>query len=215
MNAHQAAQLMSRRKRERTQIEFPYTGLGQAVEMTRILHERGGGNAEREQLAAWMDVSANGGTFRSRVSASVMFGFMSAARGGDLAITDLGRRAVGGDDGRGATVDAFLNVPLFGVMFEKFKGYALPPATAIERQMLEVGVPQKQKERARQTFIKSAQAAGYIDASSGRLAKPYIEPARNSPPPTGQVILIPMTVDPAAEGAAAGTAVTISLCRGF
>jgi hypothetical protein len=47
-----------------------------------------------------------------------------------------------------------------------------PPA--IERQMEQLGVSPKQKERARQTFMKSAQYAGFIDASSGRFVKPGI-----------------------------------------
>jgi hypothetical protein len=59
-------------------------------------------------------------------------------------------------------------------MYDQYKGNALPPPPAIERQIEQLGVSPKQKERARQTFMKSAQYAGFIDASSGRFVKPGI-----------------------------------------
>jgi hypothetical protein len=43
--------------------------------------------------------------------------------------------------------------------------------------MEQLGVSPKQKGRARQTFMKSAQYAGFIDASSGRFVKPGITQA--------------------------------------
>jgi hypothetical protein len=64
-------------------------------------------------------------------------------------------------------------------MYDQYQGYALPPASAIERQMEQLGVPPKQKERARQTFTKSAQYAAYIDQQTGR----FIRPATAAPPP--------------------------------
>ena len=59
-------------------------------------------------------------------------------------------------------------------MYDQYKGNALPPAPAIERQMEQLGVSPKQKERARQTFMKSAQYAGFIDSATGRFVKPGI-----------------------------------------
>jgi hypothetical protein len=79
-----------------------------------------------------------------------------------------------GRDGRAAKVTAFLNVELFRVMYDQYKGDALPPPPAIEPRMLELGVLPKQKERARWTFMKPAQYAGFIDPSSGRFVKPGI-----------------------------------------
>ena len=64
-------------------------------------------------------------------------------------------------------------------MYDQYQGYALPPPAAIERQMEQLGVPPKQKERARQTFTKSAIYAGYIDQQTGR----FVRPASAAPPP--------------------------------
>ena len=63
-------------------------------------------------------------------------------------------------------------------MYEQNKGNPLPPPAAIERQMEQLGISPKQKERARQTFTKSAQYAGFIDATSGRFIKPGIGVAK-------------------------------------
>jgi hypothetical protein len=175
----------AKQRRERSQIEFPYTDLGQAEELAGKLMERGGGAAEPAQLAAWMDQSAGGGTFRSRLSAARMFGFITSDRDA-VRITDDGRDVLDPDKAPAVRSRAFLRVPLFEAMFQKNSGYPLPPAAAIERQMLELGVPTKQKERARQVFIKSANVAQFIDASSGRLSKPAVSaPAQEDlgPPP--------------------------------
>ena len=90
-------------------------------------------------------------------------------------LTTLGRDVLS-TSGKSASsrVTAFLNVELFKVMYDQYKGSALPPPPAIERQVTELGVSPKQKERARQTFMKSAQCAGFIDATTGRFVKPGV-----------------------------------------
>ena len=180
-----------KQSRERSQIEFPYTDISQAEELARKLFE-GGGAAEPAQLATWMDKSAAGGTFRSRLSAARMFGFIEIDRN-SVRITDKGRDALDPDKARAVRSEAFLRVPLFAAMYEKNRGYELPPAAAIERQMMELGVPKKQKERARQVFQKSATVAQFIDPGSGRFIKPAVGPgakkadSSNADPETSKV----------------------------
>ena len=154
-NAHDLANTSDElQTRERTQINFPYSDMGTAEEVTAMLLAKGGGAAEPQQLAAWLNMTAKGGTFRSRVSAARMFGFVTTSRG-SIEITALGRRVVDDASAAVARAEAFLNVPLFEAMFKKNNGLALPPAAAIERQMVELGVPKKQNERARRVFQKS------------------------------------------------------------
>lgn len=164
------------RKRDRTLIEFPYTDLTRGAELTATLGQAGGKVwIEQKQLAVAMDMSANGGTFRSRLSAAKMFGFIET-EAGKVRLSDLGIRLLDESTERVAKVEAFLNVPLYRAMYDSYNGFALPPAAAIERQMISMGVPPKQAERARQAFASSAQAAGYI-ASNGRFSKPMVAPA--------------------------------------
>jgi hypothetical protein len=162
------------KKRFRSEIEFPYADLESAVELAQTIHSKAGSSCEVDELAAWMGQSATGGTFRTRLGAARMFGLTENAQG-RTTLTQLGRDVLDGSGGdRAARVAAFLNVELFRVMYEQYKGNPLPPPPAIERQMDQLGVSPKQKERARQTFMKSAQYAGFIDSTSGRFVKPGI-----------------------------------------
>ncbi|GMO14929.1 hypothetical protein [Bradyrhizobium sp. TM233] len=169
-----AAQKAEEKKRFRSEIEFPYADLESALEVAQTIHDKAGSSCETEELAAWMGQSASGGTFRTRLGAARMFGLIDRGEG-RATLTQLGRDALtNSGKERFARVTAFLNVELFAAMYEQFKGHALPPPPAIERQVEQFGVSPKQKERARQTFMKSAQYAGFIDASSGRFVKPGI-----------------------------------------
>lgn len=175
------AQAADERKRFRSEIQFPYSDLESAVELAQTINDRAGSSCEAEELAAWMGQTASGGTFRTRLGAAKMFGLIDTAQG-RATLTPLGREMLA-NSSRAASgrVTAFLNVELFKAMYDQFKGHALPPPPAIERQVVELGVSPKQKDRARQTFMKSAEYAGFIDAATGRFVKPGII-QRDDPP---------------------------------
>jgi hypothetical protein len=166
-------------KRERSKIVFVYNDLEGALDLASTLQARAGTTCEVKQLASWMNQSADGGTFRSILAAARTFGLVETQQG-SISLTTLGRDALDDSRRQSALVEAFLKVQLHNAMYEQYQGYALPPPAAIERQMEALGVPTKQKERARQTFTKSAQFAGYIDPQTGRFIKPATAVA---PPP--------------------------------
>jgi hypothetical protein len=170
------------RQRVRTEIEFPYADLPAAVDLVQRIHSHAGTACDDQEIAAWLDMSVNGGTFRARRSSAGMFGLIEAS-GRRLTLTQLGIR-VTDDSDRGARGEAFLKPELFAKMYDQWRGQALPPPAAIERQMGELGVPPKQKTRARQVFQKSAQYAGFIDASSGRFVKPTGNGIERQPAPS-------------------------------
>jgi len=164
-------------KRERSKIDFPYSDLDGALDLSRmLLSKTGGAPCEDTQLACWMNQTATGGTFRTRVYAARMFGLIEMGQG-RISLSHLGRNALDETHASGALVDAFLRVPLFSKLYELYKGYVLPPAAAIERQIESLGVSPKQKDRARQTFMKSAITAGFVDAQTGRFTKPAVASA--------------------------------------
>jgi hypothetical protein len=172
-------QMADERKRFRSEIEFPYADLYSAVELAQTIHSKAGSACEVDELAAWLGQSSTGGTFRTRLGAARMFGLVENSQG-RTTLTQLGRETLDGSGSeRVARITAFLNVELFRAMYEQYKGNALPPPPAIERQMEQLGVSPKQKERARQTFMKSAQYAGFIDSSTGRFVKPGLAPQRD------------------------------------
>jgi hypothetical protein len=172
------AQGTEERKRFRSEIEFPYADLENAVELAQTIHSKAGSSCETDELAAWMGQSATGGTFRTRVGAARMFGLIETGQG-RVTLTPLGRDVLDNSGNeRAARVSAFLNVELFQAMYDQYKGGALPPPPALERQMEQLGVSPRQKERARQTFMKSAHYASFIDPASGRFVKPGLGGAK-------------------------------------
>jgi hypothetical protein len=70
---------------------------------------------------------------------------------------------------RAAKAQAFLKVPLYKAIFERYKGGVLPPTAALEREIVALGVSEKQKERARQVFERSADQAGFFEHGKSRL----------------------------------------------
>jgi len=167
------------RKRDRSTIEFPYSDLESVVEVARELNNRtGGAPVDDAQLATWMNQTAGGGTFRTRMSSARLFGLLDLSQG-RISLTPQGRDIIDDNKSASAKVEAFLRVPLYSAMYSQYQGYALPPPPAIERQMESLGVAPKVKDRARQAFTKSAQYAGFIDHQTGRFVKPALAP----PPP--------------------------------
>ena len=161
-----------KRTRERSTVEFPYSDLGSAIEIARTINDKAGLECEVAQLAAWLGHTATGGTFRSRYSAARIFGLIETERGGRVTLTDLGRDVLNPTASDRAKARAFLNVDLFRQLYESHKGRALPPAAAVERMVTNLGVAPKQAERARQTFIKSAHVAQFIDQQTGAFIQP-------------------------------------------
>ena len=159
-------------KRERSEIVFPYSDLGSAIDLVRTIDEKAGGQCQVNQLAAWMSMSAAGGTFRSRYSAARIFGLIESDLGNYARITSLGKEVLCEQRAPRAKATAFLKVPLFKKIYEHRQGRPLPPATALAQIAKDLGVPPKQAERARQTFMKSAKEAQFIDEHTGNFIEP-------------------------------------------
>jgi hypothetical protein len=77
-----------------------------------------------------------------------MFGVIEGD-GSKHKLSELGRSVVDPKQARGAKARAFLTVPLYKAIFEKYRGGVLPPAAALDRDIATLGVSEKQKERAR------------------------------------------------------------------
>lgn len=157
--------------RGRSTIEFPYLDLDNAVEIAKSVHSVEGDRCEWNQLATKLGVSAEGGGFRMRLLTAKTFGLLTYERG-QITLTDTGRRAADLQSEKRARFDAFTSVGLFKQLFDRLNGQPLPPPAAVERMIEGLGVAPKQKERARQTFLRSAKQAGLFDLSSDRLSTP-------------------------------------------
>ncbi len=157
--------------REASKIEFPYSDLDSAIEVAKAVQHVGGTSCTWDQLAAQMNQAANGGGFRTRVASAKTFGLVTYG-GGSVTLTKLGSQICDPEQEAPAKAESFLAVPLYRAVHEQFKGLTLPPATGLEAAMANLGVSQKQKDRARQVFTKSATQAGFFAYGPNRLVAP-------------------------------------------
>jgi hypothetical protein len=176
-----ATQPVSPQTRERSTIGFPYMDLKSSIELAEAIHANvGHGGCDDDQLAAWSKQSAKSSTFRVQIYAARTFGLL-AGEGRKHWLTELGQAVVDPKRAREAKVTAFLTVPLYKAIYEKYKGGVIPPAAALERDIAGLGVAPKQKDKARQVFERSADQAGFFEHGKDRLVAPGIQPGRDEP----------------------------------
>ncbi|HEX9774740.1 MAG TPA: hypothetical protein VGB83_04070 [Actinomycetota bacterium] len=181
-------------RRERSSISFPYGDLDDAVAVAKGVFDVGGGSCESDQLAAQLGHdSVKSGTFRLRLTTARIFGALEPGQG-TLRLTDLGRQLADPAQERSARVRAFLAVPLYRKIYDEYKGQRLPGDDGLETRMVAFGVAQKQRDKARQAFQRSADQAGMFAAGRDRLVVPGgvnltdngeqgAEPPGEEPPP--------------------------------
>jgi hypothetical protein len=157
-------------KRERSLIAFPYVPLQDVIVMVQKIEERGH-RCRVDELATDLEQQKTSGAFRSRLSAGRMFGATQNVRG-DVSLTKLGLLICNPDTRPDALVDAFLHVPLYAKVYDKFSGGKLPGGPGIEGEMMRLGVPPKQAQKARQVFLRSADAADFFRRGRDRLVRP-------------------------------------------
>jgi hypothetical protein len=69
---------------------------------------------------------------------------------------------------------------------ENYKTGVVPPPAALERDLIALGVAEKQTGRARQEFERSAEQAGYFEHGKNRLVMPAVAAARETPSDDGK-----------------------------
>src|SRR5579885_2192844 len=147
-------------KRQRSSIAFPYMDLNEAIALAKAIHNNvGTGTCTTEQLAPWVKQSPTSSGFRSRLTASRLFNLIDTDRADALKLTDVGRIVVDPKREREGRAKAFLSVPLFAALHDKFKGTALPPTAALEKELIALGVASTLAETARRVLERSADQA--------------------------------------------------------
>jgi hypothetical protein len=153
-------------------IIFPNKDLDDAAAVARDAYERSGlGPCPLDELAAQAGTTMSG-NFRNKNSAARIFGFIEKDGQSTVKLTDLGARLVSAESESDAKAAAFLNVPLYSKIYEKYRGKLLPPTKALEREMVTLGVIPTQASPARQIMQRSARQAGYFNSGEDRLVRP-------------------------------------------
>jgi len=167
-------------ERERSTILFPYGDIDWGVKVAKGVQQVGGTACQFEQLAAQLGMAANGGGFRTNLLTAKILGLVTYGQG-TVQLTGLGQKAADPKQEKAARAEAFLAVPLYRVVYDKFKGTTLPPAAALENEMRNLGVAPKQADKARQAFMRSAQQAGFFAFGADRLVIPASGPSAPTP----------------------------------
>lgn len=167
----EAVKLPINRKRSQSTIAFPYCDLASSERLAGHVLD-GGGECRPEQLATWLGHSTlNSGAFRNKVAAAGQFGLVEASRN-LVRLTSLGKRTLDESMRRQARAEAFLEVPLYLTVFEKFRGARLPAVIALEQLFIDEGVTRTQSRFARQVFSRSAEQAGFFETTDTKLTLP-------------------------------------------
>ena len=161
-----------RRIREQSSISFPYVDLSAAVDVARAIYERSG-TAPCDLNALADDLNETiGGAFRLKTSAARIFDLVEKRGRSGVQLTDGGVAVVEQQDDPIPKAGAFLRVPLYAALFQKYHDRKLPQRHHLEDEMRSLGVPPKQVDKARQVFERSARQAGVLDVSDNRLVRP-------------------------------------------
>jgi hypothetical protein len=164
-----------RETRQRSTIAFPYTDYEGAAEVAAAIHGNvGHGTCSLAQLAPWMGQSAKSSGFRTQLSAARLFGLIESDSTDSYRLTPLGTKVMDPAQTRTAKMESFLKVPLFAALYEKYKTGVTPPSAALEREIAGLGVSEKQKARARQSFENSASQTGFREHGPNRLVMPAV-----------------------------------------
>lgn len=183
-------------KRQQSTILFPYLDLDAAIEVADAMYKtRGHGAMEAHELAATMNQTLSG-AFRLKTGTARIFGLSEKGGRDATKLSDLGIRIIEAQTEKEARAEAFLTVPLYRAIYDKYKGQRLPPPKALEREMESLGVSGKQTDKARQAFERSARQAGYFEKGEDRLVRPFFgngperspeqPPEERRDPPSGQ-----------------------------
>lgn len=171
--------------RQRSTIGFPYMDLKSAVEFADAIHSHVElGDCDDDQLAAWTNQSSKSSTFRVQIYAARTFDVLEG-NGSKHRLSELGRAIVDPKQAREAKARAFLAVPLYKAVYEKYRGGVLPPAAALSCDMVALGVSEKQKDRARLVFERSAEQAGCFEQGKQRLVMPGVAYQPDAPQENG------------------------------
>jgi hypothetical protein len=168
--------------RDRSRIEFAYTSMKDAIDVARSVYQKAGhGVCEQSLLADALGLTTTNSTFRVKLSTARIVGVVEVKRSqGTVKLTALGADLNDSQREQVARVEAFLHVPLYRRVYERYKERQLPPAEALNAELIGLGVPSRQADRARQIMMRSAEQAGLLSPDKIRLIKSKMDGSATS-----------------------------------
>jgi hypothetical protein len=151
---------------------YAYFDLNDSLEVARAVHDRGGGSCARDLVAVALGYSTTkSGAFVSRIYAAKAFGLITIA-GDSIATTERAisiLHPVMESDEIVGRRDAFLAVPLFQKVYEKYKGGPLPQESGLKNLLkTEYGIVEDRIKPALRVMLASAEQAGFFAAAGNK-----------------------------------------------
>ncbi|MDH6180046.1 hypothetical protein M2152_000228 [Microbacteriaceae bacterium SG_E_30_P1] len=162
-----------KRKARLSQADVPSYSITDALRVPEALRDEYGKQPTRPlMVAAALNVSPTGGTFRMLTGAAVAYGLTDgAAQGETIGLTALGRRAVAptseGDD-RDALREAVLQPRAVRQFLEKYDGSKVPSRSIALNVLEEMNVPSEVTGKALDMILENAAAAGFLQEINGQ-----------------------------------------------
>ena len=185
------------KRRVRSPYLFPAYAIATALQVAEIVENDGGGSLNEATLAMAMSSSAKSSTFRLKTLTGKQFGVI-AKSGENLQTTPLGKailKPTHDAEKAAALAEAFLNIPLFREVTQRYKGQPLPNSGSL-RNILEreLGITNKRVPNAERVLMDSARDAGVLrTAGSNTYLAPETDASAGNievnPPNTPETII--------------------------
>ena len=189
-----------KKSRHRSVYLFPAYGFGTALDIARRVEDGGGGSLSEETLAINMGLSVKSSGFRLKALASRQFQLLT--KQADVLTTTPTAKAIlkptNDLDAMNGYRQAFMAVPLFRAIAERFKGQPLPQGQTMRNVLeREFQVEHGRVQQAERILLDSARDAQVLTTSGD---KTYLSISGQPPAVQGVVVQHP-PVSPPVEGA--------------
>jgi len=168
----QQAPQPARRSRVKAEHRYPIYDLESSIAVARAIREQGGGSADQPHLASFLRYSSTkSGSFITRIAAARLFGLIENKErllvATPLANAIIAPEHPGRDDVR-ARFEAFMAVPLYRSLYDRYKDTQLPPEMGLRNAMeTQYGIPRARTQLAYRVLMDSAGQAGLYEARGG------------------------------------------------
>jgi len=167
--ANQGSTGSGRKTRQRSIYLFPAYGFTTALDIARRVEESGGGSLTEETLAINLGLSAKSSGFRLKSLAARQFQLIS--KQGDTLITTPVAKAIfkptSSQDAPRGYREAFLSIPLFQAVAERYRGQRLPDSQTLRNVLeREFHVEHARVQQAERMLLDSARDANLLKHAS-------------------------------------------------
>lgn len=177
----------AKQSRVAAEHRYPVYDLDSSIEVARVIFERAGGAVTADHLAALLKyTTTNSGSFLARIAAARSFDLIE--RSGRVYVpTALAMRIITpeyAEDELQARSEAWLAVPLYKAIYERYEGKQLPLEVGLRNTLqTSYGIPANRTALAHRVLMDSAEQAGYFNARGGarsHLVRPFLSPISRS-----------------------------------